>query len=254
MRVDRHRRWLWLVVIPLSLVVGAAFRGTTGGPRATPVIVGRVALDRRMGLVSVYRVGTGHLLDTFRIPPGGADMVAVFRSRRVFVFHGGKVSVVDTTTGRLVRTAIVGGLDQYGPAVVDQRSGRVFLADGRDGRVAMLDGMTGDIVRTVAVGTVAFMPVYDERKNQIRVWSVPGGAGNLLAGHTSVLDGDTGTLILTLSGNNGAGIWGPATATLVDATDPWGWLPPGLRRHLAFVPQPPPPMKSPYTIDLSYIR
>src|SRR5207244_1582713 len=59
-------------------------------------------------------------------------------------------SVLDTTTGRVVRTVTVG---HYPMGVaVDERIGRAFVTNQNDNSVSILDSASGTVLRKVAVG------------------------------------------------------------------------------------------------------
>jgi len=215
--------------------------------------------DFRTGAISTLLSATGRRVRTIYVPAGGVDMAAIAPTRRVFVFHGGQVSVLDGTSGQLVATRAIGHVFDYGPAVVDQRSGRVFLSNGRTNSVTVLDGLTGRVIRRVTVGKNPTLPVVDEgagSAGQVRVWSIGpiGRSGTTGAGTTAVLDG-RGVLVRTVAGNAGAvgmGTSQPSIARLVTPPDRWGWIPAGLRPYVPFVPPPPRPrfVAPPYEIDL----
>jgi len=251
-------RVLWTVVIDLAV------RRTDNRPVIRSPLVdeqtGRLFVaDFRTGAISTVLSATGRVVRTTRMPAGGIDMVAIAATKRVFVFHGGQVGVLNAASGRLVGTRTIGRVFDYGPAVVDQRSGRVFLSNGRTNSVAVLDGLTGRVVRNVRVGVNPTLPAVDERAGsagQVRVWSIgpisaSGGSG---AGTTAILDGRSGALVQTVAGNVGPiGTGQRAMMRVITPADRWGWIPVAVRAHLPFVPPPPRPHigAPPYEIDLS---
>jgi len=250
-----------------TIAIDPAVRRTDNRPVVRSPLVdeqtGRLFVaDFRTGAISTVLSATGRVVRTVRVPAGGIDMVAIAATKRVFIFHGGQVSVLDATSGRLMGTRTIGRVFDYGPAVVDRRGGRVFLSNGRTNSVTVLDGLTGHVVRSIPVGAHPTLPVVDEgagSAGQVRVWSIgpisaSGGTG---AGTTAILDGRSGVLVRTVAGNVGGVGMGQMgqrpPMRVVTQTDRWGWIPAAVRAHLPFVPPPPRPqlVAPPYEIDLS---
>jgi Binding-protein-dependent transport system inner membrane component len=108
---------------------------------------------------------------------GATGFVRTTDVQRVFVFHGGNVSVLDAASGRLLRTVAIGPpvVGGFPNLVISQRLGRVFVSTagspgvrrttGREGygSLHMLHGRSGTIVRTWPVGWLPGPRAVDER-------------------------------------------------------------------------------------------
>jgi len=162
--------------------------------------------DFPSGDIRTLDARTGHLIRTVRVTPGGVDMVAIQRTGHVAVFYGGRVSMLDAASGRLLRTNIIGRVYDYGPAVVDQASGRIFLSNSRTRSMVVLDGASGRMVRSVGVGQgqSPLLPLVDERADRVLVPTLgPIRAGMAGNGSISVLNGRSGLLLRTIPTGQG---------------------------------------------------
>lgn len=79
----------------------------------------------------------------------------------------GSVAVFDTRTGALVRTIPVGRRPQA--LAIDERTGRVFVANAGDGAVAVYDPRTGHLIKTIAVGGSPLSLEIDQQSGQAAV-------------------------------------------------------------------------------------
>jgi len=179
------------------------------------------------------------------------------RTQRVFVLHqpfaqGGsppsRVDVFDEHSLALLHIVQVGSVAR--PPVVDEQTGRVFVAGQQSGTIDVLDATTGAPLRRVAVAVAALLPsappVVDLLTNRVFFAedTVPGvvavldarsgvllrkvvvglypqaiavdpTTGHILVGsqdNVSVLDGHDGTVLHT------AGVLGSPTGLLIDGT------------------------------------
>jgi len=174
---------------------------------ATLPTAGLLALDARRGLAIVvssmadargthvtvdeYDVKTGRAVRSGRID--AAPLVRTVGSRilsdlasvavdgttgRIFLLHApylsglspaGRVDVLDARALTLLHTERVGGLAQ--PPLVDETTGRVFIASQAGGNISVLDATTGRRVRTVALSRVPLgpsaAPILDERTGRV---------------------------------------------------------------------------------------
>lgn len=161
--------------------------------------------DQRMGVIRTLDTRSGRLLYTLHVPPGGSDLAAVHKTGRIFVFYGGHVRVLNAVSQRVLYTRTIGRMYDYGPGVVDQRTGRVFLSDFSTGSVVVLDGRTGRIMHVVPVGHDPTLPVVDAKTGRVHVW-ITGPVrrnGTLVSDHTVVLDGHSGAILSMRRGNVG---------------------------------------------------
>ncbi len=227
-----------------------------------------IAVDTRTGRAFVVDVGDGTIvmldvrrgtsLHTTHLPIDAfrASATVDERAGRVVVVRtgasgGGEVSFLDARSGRLVRTTPLGG---YVGRVAVDGDGHAYVT-GSDG-VRVLDTRNGRVLRTLALGDGALAVAVDPRRGRLFIarrcpvasgsqgvgWSVATGPGSV-----SVLDTRdwqvvrtvvVGVMPVSLSIDEGTG-----RVAIVDAggcvavPDPWGWLPPDLRRRLSFLPQ-----------------
>ncbi len=105
-----------------------------------------VSADVHDGRVILLRARDGRQLAAVPVPPGGLDLVVVPKTRRILVFHGGMVDVLDDTSGRRLTTVTFGTPYQFGPAHVNQQTGHVFLVNGQGQFALALDGATGRVI------------------------------------------------------------------------------------------------------------
>ncbi len=177
-------------------------------------------------------------------------------TRRVVVANAtaSSIALLDAVTGRPLRTlpgpAISTPFPTY-PIVVDERSGHVLLANPGTGIIDVIDGMNGRLLHTTPTGPNLTGVALDRGSGRLFATSIgpinrvrqPVGEGRLW-----VVDARTGAVLRTLP----VGV-APFVVALdaharralvlssggapVAAPDPWGWLPPWLRRALPFLPQ-----------------
>lgn len=263
------------VVGALDTTSGRLVRTTTVGPNPASLLVdpsgGRVYVaNSGDGTVSVLDARSGRLLRTIALTAGGTPLAGGVqlavdaRTRRLFV-NSGRVSVVDTVRGTVLRAYRFAPVD--GPTALDSHTGRVFAANYGDGRVRVLDAASGRLLRTVDVGAAPADLAVDEHSGQVYIAT----AGPAPAPMTSGIPGpttpsrDAGGTIYVLDARDGAILHqvavGPnpvavAASTIgqgrategrilalsiggaVPAPDPWEWLPGGVRRLLPFIPRP----------------
>jgi DNA-binding beta-propeller fold protein YncE len=116
----------------------------------------------------------------------------------------GSVSVLDTGSGDVLGTTIVG--TDPNAAAVDEASGRVFVVNGGSfdsygrltgpGSVSVLDARTGRVLRTVAGGVAPGAVEVDQQTE--RVFVINRGTGGNNRGSVSMLDARTGSLMRTV--------------------------------------------------------
>jgi len=168
--MTRRQRALGLAgVACLAVVAGLKARDGEGGAvvRFVPLTQGATAV------VLDGRIGHGFIVTA---PLNGANSM-------------GRVSMIDTRTGRLLRVVGV----RWNPiaVVVDRGTGRVFVANNGDSSVSMLDAATGRILRTIPLSNAPQAVAMDEQHHRAFVtWSdtpTKGGVG--------VIDTRTGQLV-----------------------------------------------------------
>jgi hypothetical protein len=152
---DGHELWR-------ASLLPRSFRPDGRTAMQAPVIdegAGRVvSADLSDGRVILLRARDGHQLAAVPVPPGGLDLAIVRKARRILVFHGGIVDVLDDTSGHRLATVTFGRPYQFGPAHVNQQTGHVFLVNGQ-GQVALaLDGATGHVIPLQQAGAVPAWP------------------------------------------------------------------------------------------------
>jgi len=153
----RDGRALWRAsLLPRS------FRPDGRTAMQAPVVVegaGRVvSADLPDGRVILLRARDGHQLAAVPVPSGGLDLAIVRKTRRILVFHGGMVDVLDDTSGRRLTTVTFGAPYQFGPAHVNQQTGHVFLVNGQGQFTLALDGATGRVIPLPQAGPLPSWP------------------------------------------------------------------------------------------------
>jgi DNA-binding beta-propeller fold protein YncE len=125
-------------------------------------------------------------------PDADAQGLAVDETTgRAFVTSGSAVSVLDATSGSLLRTVRLGAFPV--DIAVDTTANRVFVPTGF-GTVSLLDARSGALLRTVHTGGAPDLPpavAVDERTRRVFV-----AATNFV----KVLNASTGALLHTVSG------------------------------------------------------
>ena len=218
--------------------------------------------------IEVFDTRTSALVG--RIPLGastGATIALSSATGRAFVFATGRRLVLDAARMRIIR---VTPSPMYGQPVVDERTGRIFVAAqawsaaqnapnwGRTeaGSLKILDACTGAVITTFPIAWPDGMAV-DEQSGRILISHAGAKRDDgAFVGHGRVdlRDGVTGRLVRTIPVGVGPG------AIVVDArtrqalvvneggqapsVDRWGWLPTIVRRRLSFVPPPPGPTRN----------
>lgn len=215
--------------------------------------------------VSVLDASTGTVLRTAHTVPVHTVPLALAvdeRTEHVFVTSNklyagaasvntrGYVDMLDARTGTVLRTVAVGILPLA--VAVDERRGRVFVANSGSNTVSVLDARTGRVVRTVHVGRNPAALAVDSRAgrvvvvNSARPYLFPDRAGGT-HGSVSILDAGSGSVRATMP----AGVAPDAVAVdestgrafvvnsgagrQLHVSDAWAWLPSWLRSHIPFL-------------------
>lgn len=184
-----------LGVSPVAIVVdqstGRAFV-SNAGDKSVSVLEAASGQRRSSHQARVSsRIVTLGLPSSVVIPVG--SVAADERDRHVFVanFNDNSVSMLDSTTGRLLRTVPVGSNPQS--IAVDDQAERVFVANsnyGHPGTVTMLDARSGNVVSTILVGVLPRIVATDSRSGRVVVMGKP---------YTTVLtlDARSGSIVRT---------------------------------------------------------
>jgi YVTN family beta-propeller protein len=148
----------WRMVMGLALLVGGA--------------VG-------IGLVITNSTAGGAIVSTM-VLPGDARAVALDeRTKHTFVVDDpsqgagaapGRVYVLDTRTGTVLHTVTVGRAPDF--ALVDERTGRVFVLNYGSGTVSVLDTDSGTVLRTTRVALGPNAAGVDEQTGRVFVSSL----------------------------------------------------------------------------------
>jgi YVTN family beta-propeller protein len=106
------------------------------------------------------------------VAPHPSALALATTTGRVFVVsdHGtldeaGRISVLDATSGRRLRTVAVGRGAHL--LTVHARTGRVFVTNGGDASVSLLDARSGRVLRTIPLGLVPTAMAMDERTGRV---------------------------------------------------------------------------------------
>lgn len=195
------------VVRVLDSRSGAPLATLRVGPGATALAIDERAghafvANEGAGTVSLLDARTGALLRTTALGLVPVALAVNVGAERVFVAGpvepgpaygpgreprpvAGRVSVLDTRSGALLRTVRVGASPVA--LAVDARTGRAFVVAADDNTLSVLDTRDGRVRRTVAVGIMPVAVAVNVRRH--RVYVVNAGDGTL-----SLLDARTGTL------------------------------------------------------------
>jgi YVTN family beta-propeller protein len=157
--------------------------------------------------VSVLDSRTGAIVHSTALDVAGNATALAMDSRLDRAFTIGRaprqgfnsaVDIFDTHTGRLLHTVTI-GVSAFGE-VVDERCGRLFVANAGSGTVSVIDVRAGTLVRTVPVARNPIPLAIDEGAQRVFVatGTVFGSPGNFPPrGTLSVLDACSGSLLLT---------------------------------------------------------
>lgn len=179
------------------------------------VLAGReavaVAIDARAGrafvasefdaTVSILDARSGDSLGTVAVGGTPVALAVDAQAGRAFVVSSGPaidgfaasagtVAVLDTRRGVLLHSTVVG----WAPVAlaVDERHGRVYVANSSDNSVSVLDAASGRLVGTIAVDWAPVALSVDERSGRVFVV-------NAIGGTVSVLDAQRGAVMRTVA-------------------------------------------------------
>lgn len=155
--------------------------------------------------VSVLDGRTGTLLQAHRVSLNVTSAIALdSRTHRAFVtdLDGGVEMIVDTASGRALRTVAVGNSPVQ--VAVDTRSGRAFVMNDGADTVSVLDARSGAVLRTVRVGPNPARAVVDERTGRVFVVHGRGASADPFVGSLGSFGSFTGTGVTMLDARTGA--------------------------------------------------
>lgn len=176
--------------VALDASTGRAFVSNGGDGEAT-ISVLNLANSR---VVDMVAAGNGGILATQALAMDARLHRLAVISRGDDLYHS-QVRLLDTRTGTLLRATNVGYAAQA--VAVDERAGRIVVANAGDGSVSLLDARTGRLLHTSAVGAIPVSVAVDERAGRIVVVAVAAqgrgyeGGGGLV----SLLDARMGRLL-----------------------------------------------------------
>jgi DNA-binding beta-propeller fold protein YncE len=235
------------------------YAGPNGGPCVTYFALTVDARHSRLlaitgGLInnqpgmtlSVLDTRTGRLVHT-RVQPTFGRFSVDEGTNRTFVVSNGVLSVLQTTSGQLLRRVPEG--QSFG-ALVDGRRGHVYL--GGPTGMSILDAATETLRRTVALGRYPAEPMAVETRTGHVLVTISGPFdANYMPieeGRVSVLDGRTGAVLRTVTVGPGPAAvaidertghaFVVSSGGILSSADSWGWVPSPLRRWLPFLPPP----------------
>lgn len=206
---------------------------------------GRILVTTARGVL-LLAAASGRVLHTIpiQVDAGTTGTLAVDeRSGHAFISSTQAVSMVDTRTGRLLRTIHCPG----GVVGIDDRRDWVYLWG--TGGLSVLDGQTGAPISTMVGGLSADVLAISPRRRRVLVTSTT-PAGNMsgpavarlvdIASGTVLWSRTVGVGPVALDVDDQAGYALVLTeGGTVKSADPLRWLPQWARR-LPFIPAPPP--------------
>ncbi len=185
-------RWTGLMLL-IALVISAVILDHRAEAGGGPGVRIRTATLSGFGALGAVALDTHTRRVFLAIRPVPGDTVV------------GRVDVLDSTTGALIRRLAVGGGDGTQLLAVDEAVGHVYVtaSDGTTAWLRILDARKGRLLRTVSLGTAPRLgPVaitVDQRASRVLVVSAniydPTGE----AGSVSVLDARAGRLLRTVT-------------------------------------------------------
>ena len=228
----------WIVGVPALLVAAVAAGVTASGTSTSPVLrtitmeqnpsavvvdasTKRVFVASNDGnTVAMLDASTGALLRTVQVGPAPGPLAIDEQRAHIFVSNQGDdtLSVLDARTGRVLRT--IG--PQFNPwepgsmvvpgdvLAVDDRAGRVYVADVTDDGISVLDAGTGTRMYTLT-RTHMGIPTPSQSTSDPQPYQVEvdGRAGRVFVRSVntmSVLDARSGRVIRTYSGAANTGL------------------------------------------------
>jgi len=206
--------------VPVSCAMASGrsptiLRTIRGGGQAAAVDeqTNRVFIIGQAGVVALDAT-TGQPLPLHSGAVGGAPVAIAIDTRHGHVFTAnlargrggdpsGSVSMLDATSGRLLRVVPLPGLPSM--VAVDERAGRVVTLNGARHSVSILDAVDGRLLRTVPVGDWPDSLAVDARTGRAVVTTRRA---------VSVLDTSAGAILRTIAITPASGV--PNTALAVD--------------------------------------
>lgn len=168
----------------------------------TPVVderAGRVYVaDNASGTVNTLDATSGRLLSSVTVGPNASAPIVDERTGHIFVVYVGGLSMLDARSGRRLATTRLRLTLANRGAAVDERSGRLYLADATNGTISIIDGMSGRLRESLQLEHVPTAVVVDGPHRRALIFT----------GNTQV----TG--------------------------DAWAWVPGWLRRRVPFLSVP----------------
>ncbi len=166
--------------------------------------VGLALLAVLAGSIGTLYMSDAPLVRTIAVGSHPVRVIVSTRTERAFVIHGGTsagtISMLDTRTGTLIRTLIVGADPRsLGSAVVVPQTARLFFINdhtpsGGPGVVTMFDAHSGRFLRAVPVGYLPEAAVVDEQSGRVFVLNQNNALGQNHA-TISVLDAESGQVV-----------------------------------------------------------
>lgn len=138
--------------------------------------------------VSMLEASTGTVLRTISVS-NGRVIVVNGRGGRVFVFNNDGVNLIDARDGSLLGTVNLSS--SIVQAVIDEHTNRIFAVSQETNVGILLDAMTGKVLRTIKLGTHAGLAVVDRHNDRIFV----GATDQSNHGVVDVLDASTGRML-----------------------------------------------------------
>lgn len=258
--------------LPLATTqVGARPHAVAVDARTGRIFVANTG-DRTLSILAGARASVARTLH-LAAASDRAVAVADSRSGRLFIGDAQSIAMLDSRTGKIVATTALGadatpleGQSAVAMAV-DEAAGRLYALTGAS--LVVLDAANGHLLDTLVIKGRAAALALDNRRHRILIAIAggtpsPGGYGGYNGyvgyggptgspgvqenGTVQVLDARTRKIIRTFAvGVAPSAIAvdpAAARAFVVDSggqvrrSDPWGWIPENMRKHLTFLPGP----------------
>lgn len=171
--------------------------------RTQRVFVANSGDSQHNGSVSMLDATSGAMLRTVSPGPHPGSVAIDAQRGQVFVTTDGGVSVLDAATGAVLKTIPVQGAIL---TAIDAQRARVFVAGaiGEQGAVSTLDETTGRLLRTVPVVGIPVVMAVDAQRGHVFVG--PASETGASAGQLSMLDAASGRLLRSIDLLHAAGV------------------------------------------------
>jgi len=203
------------------LVVGTGLV-LCGGAAVTAIVAALAPSNAAAQAIHTFALGTRPWAVTVDPRTGRALVIDRVTDSSGMPTGVGTLSTVDITAGSVVHSVPVGPDPRA--VMVDERAGKIFVADDDDASLRVLDSRSGAMLRSIAVGQRPHAVAADERTGRMFVVNTGDGSvsmlderrGAVLRTTTVATSWDSAGLAVD-AGRNRVYVGGPHTVSVLDA-------------------------------------